>query len=217
MDRKIDDIPTGQFLWEKKNIIPFLKCDKGLAEEANGVQLMKPMPDLNALLTKGKSLGMFGTKMRSNINSANDAGIRAVVEQQFQVGHQILGHGLVPIIEPEVNIKSETKAEAEDILKKYLLEFLDKQEDGVMLKLSLPTKPNQYKELVDHPKCIRLVALSGGYPRDEANAILAKQTGMIASFSRALLDGLEYSQSQGDFDAVLTKTIDVICEASKSG
>lgn len=219
MDRDIEGIPTGTFLWEQKNIIPFLKCDKGLAAEENGVQLMKPMPGLDDLLSRGKAKGMYGTKMRSVIKTANPEGVKAIVEQQFEIGKQIIGHGLVPIIEPEVDINSPTKAECEDILKACLLEQLDKLADDqkVMLKLSLPTKVNQYKECIDHPKCIRVVALSGGYSREEANAILAKQTGMIASFSRAVSEGLSHGMSDEDFDKTLATAVDSICEASKAG
>ena len=216
MDRTIDGIPTSQYLWEKKQVIPFLKVDKGLAAEEDGVQIMKPMPALDELLKRAKAAGIFGTKMRSNINSANEAGIQKVVDQQFAVGKQIIAAGLIPIIEPEVNIHSADKAECEAILKKALLASLDELEEGqeVMLKLSLPTEANFYKELVQHPKCVRVVALSGGYSRDEANEILSKQEGMIASFSRALSEGLAYGQSESEFDGVLAKSIDAIYAAS---
>jgi len=219
MDRDIEGIPTPTYLWEKKNIIPFLKCDKGLEDEKDGVQLMKPIPGLDDLLKRGKEKGCFGTKMRSVINSANDAGIKAIVDQQFEIGKQIIGHGLVPIIEPEVNIKSADKAECEEILKKYILESLDRLGDDqkVMLKLSIPTKVNHYKECIDHPKCIRVVALSGGYSRVEANELLSKQTGMIASFSRALSEGLSHGQSDDDFNKTLAEAVNSIYEASKSG
>ena len=216
MDRTIDGMPTSQYLWEKKQVIPFLKVDKGLAAEEEGVQIMKPMPALDELLKRAKAAGIFGTKMRSNINSANEAGIQKVVEQQFAVGKQIIAAGLIPIIEPEVNIHSADKAESETILKKALLAALDELEEGqeVMLKLSLPTEVNFYKELVQHPKCVRVVALSGGYSREEANEILSKQEGMIASFSRALSEGLAYGQSESEFDGVLAKSIDAIHAAS---
>lgn len=217
MDREIKGTPTAQFLWETKNVIPFLKCDKGLAEEANGVQVMKPMPALDDLLKRGKEKGIFGTKMRSVIKLANEAGIKAVVDQQFEVGKQIIGHGLIPIIEPEVDIKSAEKEQIEDILKAKLLEGLNALGEGqqVMLKLSLPTKVNHYKELVDHPKCVRVVALSGGYPRKEANEILAKQDGMIASFSRALTEGLTHQMSDDEFNKMLGESITSIYDASK--
>ena len=216
MDRQIEGIPTSQYLWEKKQVIPFLKVDKGLAAEKDGVQVMKPMPALDELLKRAKAAGIFGTKMRSNINSANEDGIKAVVEQQFAVGKQIIAAGLVPIIEPEVNIQSPDKAKSEEILKKELLVALDKLEDGqeVMLKLSLPSVVNFYRELTQHPKCIRVVALSGGYSRDEANEILSKQDGMIASFSRALSEGLAYGQSESEFNDVLAKSIGAIYAAS---
>lgn len=177
MDRTIEGLPTGEYLWTQKGVVPFLKCDKGLATEENGVQLMKPMPTLDDLMIRAKAKGIFGTKMRSNINSANEEGIKAIVAQQFEVGKQIIGHGLVPIIEPEVNIKSSDKAESEAILKKYILEELNalSEDQNVMLKLSLPSVPNHYKECVDHPRCVCVVALSGGYGRDEANGILAQQ------------------------------------------
>jgi fructose-bisphosphate aldolase class I len=218
MDRQIEGLPTGDYLWQTKNVVPFLKCDKGLADEQDGVQLMKEMPTLDELLARAKLAGMYGTKMRSVINSANEEGIKAVVLQQFAVGQQIIGHGLIPIIEPEVNIKSDTKEECEDILKKYLLESLDalSPDQNVMLKVSLPTKVNHYKECIDHPRCIRVVALSGGYSREKANEILAQQDGMIASFSRAILEGLSYGQSPEEFDATLSASVDAIFAASKS-
>jgi fructose-bisphosphate aldolase class I len=219
MDREIEGIPTGQYLWEKKNVVPFIKCDKGLANEENGVQLMKPISGLDELLKRAKGKGFFGTKMRSVVNSANEEGIKAIVEQQFEIGKQIIGHGLVPIIEPEVNIKAPDKEKCEDILKKYIMEQLNKlnKEQLVMLKLTLPTKTNFYKECINHSNCIRVVALSGGYSRAEANEILAKQTGMIASFSRALLEGLFHDMSDDDFDKTLGDAINSIYEASKAG
>lgn len=219
MDREIEGIPTGQYLWEKKNIIPFLKVDKGLEEEEHGVQLMKPISGLAELLKRGKEKGMFGTKMRSVINKADPEGISRIVEQQFEVGKQIIAAGLVPIIEPEVDIKSPQKEECEDLLKASILTQLDSlgDDEKVMLKLSIPTKVNLYKELVDHPKCVRVVALSGGYSRAKANELLAKQTGMIASFSRALSEGLSHGMSDEDFDKVLAEAVDSIFEASKSG
>jgi fructose-bisphosphate aldolase class I len=219
MDRSIEGIPTGQYLWEKKNVIPFIKVDKGLEDESNGVQLMKPIPGLDELLARAKSKGMFGTKMRSVINSANPDGVKAIVEQQFTIGKQIIKAGLVPIIEPEVNIKSPDKAECERLLKECLLDELNKLGDGedVMLKLSLPSADNFYAECIAHPRCVRVVALSGGYSRGEANAILARQRGMIASFSRALSEGLSHGQTDEEFNATLKEAVDSIYEASKSG
>jgi len=219
MDGDIDGKPTAQFLWEDCSVVPFLKVDKGLADEENGVQVMKPMPDLDALLERAVAKGIFGTKMRSVINAANPAGITAVVKQQFEVGKQILGHGLVPIIEPEVTITISDKAEAEAILLEEITKELDKLSEGqeVMLKLTLPEKNNLYKPLVDHPRVMRVVALSGGYSREEACARLAKNTGMIASFSRALTEGLSIAQSDEDFNAKLGDSIDNICEASRAG
>ncbi|MEM9055634.1 MAG: fructose bisphosphate aldolase, partial [Pseudomonadota bacterium] len=219
MDGDIDGTPTAQYLWEKRGVVPFLKVDKGLAPEANGVQLMNPMPDLDALLERAVAKGIFGTKMRSVIHAANQDGIAANVAQQFEIGRQILGHGLVPIIEPEVNITISDKAEAEDILLAEITKQLetvpaDKQ---VMLKLSLPEKANQYKSLVDHPRVMRVVALSGGYSRQEANDRLCQNTGMIASFSRALTEGLSADQSDADFDTLLESTIDSIFDASCAG
>ncbi|MEL6664569.1 MAG: fructose bisphosphate aldolase [Pseudomonadota bacterium] len=219
MDGEIDGMPTAKFLWEKRGVVPFLKVDKGLAPEENGVQLMNPMPELDALLERAVANGIFGTKMRSVVHAANPTGIAANVAQQFEVGLQILSHGLVPIIEPEVNITIADKAEAEDILLAEITKQLetvpaDKQ---VMLKLSLPEKSNQYKTLVDHPRVMRVVALSGGYSRDEANRRLCENTGMIASFSRALTEGLSAQQSDGDFDSLLAGTIDSIYDASCAG
>ena len=219
MDGEIDGIPTAEYLWTKRQVVPFLKVDKGLADEKDGVQLMKPMPELDALLERAVTKGIFGTKMRSVINAANAEGIAAVVAQQFDVGRQILGHGLMPIIEPEVTITIADKAEAEEILLAEILKQLDAlgHDKQVMLKLSLPTKANLYKPLVDHPRVMRVVALSGGYSREEANRKLAANTGIIASFSRALTEGLSAQQADSDFDAVLGETIDCICEASKAG
>lgn len=219
MDGEIDGIPTAEYLWKKRGVVPFLKVDKGLEAEANGVQLMKAMPDLDGLLERAVANGIFGTKMRSVINAANAEGIAAVVAQQFDVGRQILGHGLMPIIEPEVTITIADKAEAEDILLAEILKQLDAlgADKQVMLKLSLPTRANLYKPLVDHPRVMRVVALSGGYSRDEANRKLAENNGIIASFSRALTEGLSAQQSDADFDAVLADTIDCIYQASKAG
>ncbi|MEP1144584.1 MAG: fructose bisphosphate aldolase [Henriciella sp.] len=219
MDGEIDGMPTAKFLWEKRQVVPFLKVDKGLAPEANGVQLMNPMPELDALLTRAVANGIFGTKMRSVIHAANAEGIAANVAQQFAVGRQIIGHGLMPIIEPEITITISDKAEAEDILLAEITKQLDAlpTDEQVMLKLSLPEKGNQYKTLVEHPRVMRVVALSGGYDRDEANRRLCENSGVIASFSRALTQGLSAKQSDGDFDTVLAGTIDSIYDASCSG
>ena len=219
MDRDIDGVPTAQYLWEKRGVVPFLKVDKGLADAADGVKLMKPMPDLDALLERAVAKGVLGTKMRSVIDAANAKGIAAVVDQQFEIGRQILGHGLVPIIEPEVTISIADKAEAEDILLAEIARHLDGVPAGkqIMLKLTLPTKPNLYKPLIDDPRVMRVVALSGGYSRDDANAMLTKNTGMIASFSRALTEGLSAGQSDAEFDAMLGSAIDGIFEASRAG
>ncbi|MBN8485401.1 MAG: fructose bisphosphate aldolase [Sphingomonadales bacterium] len=196
----------------EKGIVPFIKIDKGLENEVNGVQLMKPMPELDALLEKSKALGVYGTKERSVINSANREGIAAVVKQQFEVGAQVLSHGMMPIIEPEVNIKSETRAECDTILLDEILKNLDALPEGqqVMLKLSLPVVPGKFDALVDHPKVLRVVALSGGYKRPEACIELAKNRGIIASFSRALLEDLRAQMSDAEFDAALGEAIDAI-------
>ena len=218
MDREIDGMGSADYLWKKKQVIPFLKVDKGLADEANGVQLMKPMPDLDALCKRAVDKGIFGTKMRSVIKEANAAGIKAVVAQQFEVGKQILSHGLVPIIEPEVDINSATKGEAEAILKTEILAQLDalSADQPVMLKLTLPNVDNFYKELVAHPRVVRVVALSGGYSREESNAKLARNNGVIASFSRALTEGLSAKQSDAEFDALFDATIQGIYDASNT-
>ena len=216
MDRDIDGMGSAEFLWSKKRVVPLLKVDKGLADEQHGVQTMKPMPELDALLKRGVAKGIFGTKMRSVIKLANSDGIRAVVEQQFAVGRQIISHGLVPIIEPEVDIKSPQKAEAEAILRNELLAELAKQPESqpVMLKLTLPSTANFYAELIRHPSVLRVVALSGGYSRDDANKKLSENHGMIASFSRALTEGLSAKQSDADFDTMLDATIAGIYAAS---
>ena len=216
MDRDIDGIGSTEFLWAKKRVVPLLKVDKGLAEEQNGVQTMKPMPELDALLRRGVAKGIFGTKMRSVIKLANAEGIRGVVAQQFAVGRQILSHDLVPIIEPEVDIKSPQKAEAEALLRSELLAELDRQPTAqpVMLKLTLPSTANFYADLIKHPSVLRVVALSGGYSRDDANKKLSENHGMIASFSRALTEGLSAKQSDADFDAMLDATIAGIYAAS---
>jgi len=216
MDRDIDGTPTAQYLWEKRRVVPFLKIDKGLAEAKDGVKLMKPMPDLDALLKRAVAKGIFGTKERSVIDAANPTGIAAVVAQQFEVARQVLAHDLVPIIEPEVTISIPDKAEAEDILLAEIRKHLDDVPAGkqVMLKLTLPTRANLYKPLIDDPRVMRVVALSGGYSRDEANAKLRQNVGMIASFSRALTEGLSVNQSDAEFDAALGSAIDSIFQAS---
>jgi len=216
MEREIDGMGTAEYLWSKKNIVPFLKVDNGLAEEKNDVQLMKPIPELSARIAAANKHGVFGTKMRSVINLANAAGIEEVVAQQFELGKEIIAGGLVPIIEPEVNIKSAEKAKAEELLKVSLLNHLNKLSDTqtVMLKLSIPTQANLYHELVAHPRVLKVVALSGGYSRDEANNLLAKNKGIIASFSRALTEGLSAKQSDDQFDALLDSTIQSIYNAS---
>lgn len=216
MDDVVDGLPTAQYLWERKRIVPFLKIDKGLADAENGVQLMKPMPKLNALLIRAKAAGIFGTKMRSLIQQANAEAIAAVVAQQFDIANQILAHDLVPIIEPEVDITIADKAAAETLLKAELIRHLAGVPDGrfVMLKLSLPSVPGFYTELVNHPKVLKVVALSGGYSRDEANALLAKNPGVIASFSRALSEGLSAEQTDEIFDETLDSAIESIYRAS---
>ena len=218
MDREIAGKGTATFLWEDNNILPFLKVDKGLADEENGVQVMKPMPGLDDLLARANAAGIFGTKMRSVIKTNDAGGIKAVVDQQFEVGKQIIAAGLVPIIEPEVDIHSATKAEAEVTLKANLLEHLNAltPDQLVMLKLTLPEVDGFYKECIDHPNVVRVVALSGGYSREEANARLARNNGMIASFSRALSEGLSAKQSDDEFNTMLDGSIQSIFDASKS-
>ena len=217
MDRQIDGMGSAEFLWQKKGIVPFLKVDNGLAEEVDGVQVMKPIPQLGARISSALSHGVFGTKMRSVIKLANAKGIDAVVAQQFQFGKEILAGGLMPIIEPEVDIKSSEKEKCEELLRSAIIRELDKLSDDhqVMLKLTLPTEPNFYKVLVEHPRVLRVVALSGGYSRDDANAMLAQNDGVIASFSRALTEGLSAQQSDGEFDKVLDTAIESIYQASK--
>jgi fructose-bisphosphate aldolase class I len=216
MDREIDGRPSVDYLWNVKEVVPFLKVDKGLAAEADGVQVMKPIPGLGALLNRARENGVFGTKMRSFIKQADDGGVKAVVDQQFELALEILGAGLVPIIEPEVDIRSPQKAEAEAQLKAALLDGLGQVEAGqlVMLKLSLPDVDDFYADLVAHPRVLRVVALSGGYSRDEANARLARNHGVIASFSRALSEGLSVHQSDEEFDATLDASIASIFAAS---
>jgi fructose-bisphosphate aldolase class I len=216
MDREIDGRGTSEYLWDVKRVVPFLKVDKGLADESDGVQVMKPMPGLDELLGRAVGKGVFGTKMRSVVKIADERGIEAVVDQQFEVGRQILGAGLVPIIEPEVDINSPSKAEAEKLLESAIRARLDDlpADDVVMLKLTLPTEDDFYRGLVEHPKVLRVVALSGGYARDDANARLARNHGVIASFSRALTEGLTAQQSDDEFDAALDTTIAGIYAAS---
>jgi fructose-bisphosphate aldolase class I len=218
MDREIQGRPTAEYLWEVKKVVPILKVDKGLENEANGVQLMKPMPDLDKLLARARAKGIFGTKMRSVIKLANAVGIQAIVDQQFQVGRQIIAAGLVPIIEPEVDIKCPDKAAAEDLLKAAILRELDRLPEGqlVMLKLTIPTRDNLYAECIAHPRVLKVVALSGGYSRVEANQRLARQHGMVASFSRALTEGLTAQQSDAGFDRALDEAIESIYRASKT-
>ncbi|SLJ89933.1 fructose bisphosphate aldolase [Novosphingobium mathurense] len=215
MDGQVDGVPTPTALINK-GIVPFIKIDKGLEDEANGVQLMKPMPTLDALLERSRALGVFGTKERSVINSANAEGIAAVVKQQFEIGQQVLSHGMMPIIEPEVNIKSKTRAECDKLLLAEILKNLDALPEGqqVMLKLSLPVVPGTFDALVEHPKVLRVVALSGGYERPEACVELAKNKGIIASFSRALLQDLRAQMSDEEFDASLGAAIDEIYKGS---
>jgi fructose-bisphosphate aldolase class I len=207
--------PVAEYLWSK-DVVPFLKIDKGLADEANGVQLMKPMPELDALLARAVEKGIFGTKERSVIHLANPAGIAEVVGQQFEIANQVLRHGLVPIIEPEVNIKSPERGAADEILRDELIRHLDRLPEGseVMLKLSIPEKPGTFDALIDHPRVLRVVALSGGFSRGDACRELAKNPGMIASFSRALLEDLRQDTSEEDFDRSLSEAIDEIYEAS---
>ena len=219
MDRDIDGKPTSAYLWEERGVVPFLKVDKGLDDETDGVRLMKPMPGLKDLLVRANAAGIFGTKMRSVIDAASPSGIASVVDQQFAIASEILDAGLVPIIEPEVTISISDKAEAESILRDEIAKHLDTlpADRDVMLKLTLPETANHYKPLIDHDRVMRGVALSGGYSRDEANDRLSKNTGMIASFSRALTEGLSDQQSDEDFDAQLKKSIDSIYKASVAG
>ncbi len=219
MDREVEGIPTATYLWQKKGIVPFLKIDKGLQDPADGVRLMKPIGGLDALLERAVKAGVFGTKERSVIDAANRDGIAAIVAQQFEVGRQVLSHGMMPILEPEVTISIPDKAEAEAMLRDEILKRLDELPEGqqIMLKLSLPTTPNHYRPLIEHPKVLKVVALSGGYSRDEANALLAQNAGMIASFSRALSEGLSAEQSADAFNAMLGQAVDSIAAASMAG
>ena len=216
MDREIGGKPSARHLWEERRIVPFLKVDKGLAEAENGVRLMKPMPDLDALLDRAVAAGIFGTKMRSLISAANAEGIKAVVDQQFEVAHRIVAKGLVPIIEPEVSIACPDKAKAEDILLEEISGHLDAlgEDELVMLKLTIPTIANHYATLIANPKVVRVVALSGGYSRDKANALLSQNTAMIASFSRALTEGLTVDMTEDAFNAAIGAAIEGIYQAS---
>jgi fructose-bisphosphate aldolase class I len=216
MDRDVEGKPTPTYLWEVKGVVPFLKVDKGLADEKDGVQMMKPMPDLDALLKKAKAKNMFGTKMRSVIKQANASAIDAVVKQQFEVAKQILAAGLMPIIEPEVDIKTPNKDKAEELLKASILKELNqlKPDQRVMLKLTIPEKDNLYADLIKHPNVLRVVALSGGYSREESNKRLARQNGMTASFSRALSEGLTKQQSDEEFNKALDASVESIYQAS---
>jgi len=218
MDREVQGRPTAEYLWEEKNVVPVLKVDKGLADEEDGVQLMKPMPDLDALLEKARSKGIFGTKMRSVIKQAQASGIEAIAAQQFEIGRQICDAGLVPIIEPEIDIHCPDKAAAETLLQNAIMSELNQlgADQLVMLKLTLPEEDNLYKNAIAHPNVVRVVALSGGYSREEANARLNRNNGMVASFSRALSEGLKAQQSDAEFDAMLDASIESIYQASKT-
>ena len=218
VDREIEGRSTSEYLWEVKNVVPFLKVDKGLAEEKNGAQVMKPIPTLDALLEKGRKNNIFGTKMRSVIKQADPAGVNAVVQQQFDIGRQIVAAGLVPIIEPEIDIHCPQKAEAEDLLKTAIMDELNSlaADQIVMLKLTLPEKDNLYADCIAHPNVARVVALSGGYSREEANARLARQNGMVASFSRALVEGLTAQQTDAEFNTMLDASIQSIFDASNT-
>ncbi|WP_077623727.1 fructose bisphosphate aldolase [Sediminibacillus massiliensis] len=216
MDREIEGKFTGDYLAEEKGIVPFLKVDKGLAEEENGVQLMKPIHDLDETLGRATDRHIFGTKMRSVIKEPNPTGIKAVVDQQFDIGKKIIASGLVPIIEPEVDVYSKDKQKSEEILREEIIEHLNglSEEENVMLKLSIPTQPNAYKELIEHPRVVRVVALSGGYSREEANERLKENDGLIASFSRALAADLSAGQSDEEFNSALQEAVNSIYDAS---
>jgi fructose-bisphosphate aldolase class I len=216
LDREIGGRPASDYLWAEKNVVPFLKVDKGLADEADGVQLMKPMPDLDKLLDRALEQGVFGTKMRSVVKLADPKGIEGIVEQQFEIGQRIANRGLVPILEPEIDIKSPQKAEAESLLRDHIVKRLEEVPDGMdlMFKLTLPEEDNFYSDLVEHPKVLKVVALSGGYSRDEANARLSRNKGVVASFSRALTADLSVDQSDAEFNAALETAIESIYAAS---
>ncbi|SEW04734.1 fructose-bisphosphate aldolase [Cognatiyoonia koreensis] len=219
MDRTFGGKPAARYLWEDRRVVPFLKIDKGLEAEVDGVQLMKPIPGLEDLLRRATENGVFGTKMRSVIYAVSQSGIAANVAQQFQIGKEVISHGLVPILEPEINIKMTGKAEAEEILRDAILAELDQLAPNatIMLKLTLPEIPNIYKPLVDHPQVMRVVALSGGYSRAEANRRLAENTGVVASFSRALTEGLSAQQSDAEFNTMISETIEDVFAASVAG
>lgn len=218
MARQIEGRPTTDYLWNVKEVVPILKVDQGLAEESDGVSLMKPLTKLDELLDRAERQGVFGTKMRSVVKQANAGGIQAIVDQQFAVGQRIVDRGFVPILEPEVDIHCPDKAEAEELLNDGIMKGLDALAEGdqVMLKLTLPETDNLYRDAIEHPNCIRVVALSGGYDRNEANERLSRQKGMIASFSRALLEGLSADQSDEEFNSTLDGSIESICEASRT-
>ena len=218
MEREIGGKPSARYLWEEKNVVPFLKVDKGLAAESDGAQVMKPMPELDASMARAKDNGVFGTKMRSVVKLADPAGVKAVVDQQFEIGRRIADAGLVPIIEPEVDIHSPEKERAEALLKDAMLAHLDAlgPDRNVMLKLTLPERENLYAECVSHSNVLRVAALSGGYTREEANARMSRNNGVIASFSRALTEGLTAQQTDEEFDAMLDASIHAICEASRT-
>jgi fructose-bisphosphate aldolase, class I len=219
MDRDIEGTPSASYLWKEKGVVPFLKIDKGLADAADDVQPLKPIPGLDELLSRAVQKGIFGTKERSVIGGANAAGIKAIVDQQFEVADQVLSHGLVPILEPEVTVTIPDKADAEALLLDAITTRLDELPDDrqVMLKLSLPTVANLYRPLIEHPRVLRVVALSGGYSRDEADALLAQNSGLIASFSRALTEGLSAQQSDEEFNAALDQSVQSIYDASIAG
>ncbi len=218
MNRTISGMGSANYLWQKKRVVPFLKVDRGLEEEKDGVQMMKPMPGLEELLRQAGSNEVFGTKMRSVIKTANEPGVTAIVDQQFKIGKQIISAGLVPILEPEVDIHSETKSAAEEMLLKRLMERIRGLSSGqkVMLKVSLPNRGNLYAPCIEHPNVLKVVALSGGHSREDANALLARNNGMTASFSRALTEGLTAQQSDEKFNAILDSTIESIFQASKT-
>ncbi len=218
MDREIEGKGSADYLWSERHVVPFLKVDKGLADEAHGVQLMKPIPGLDELLARAGDKGVFGTKMRSVVKNADGDGIKAIVDQQFEIGHQILAAGLMPILEPEVDIHSPQKAEAEVLLRDAINEHVARLSPGqaVMLKLTLPSEENFYSDLINNDKIVRVVALSGGYSREQANELLSGNHGMIASFSRALAEGLSAQQSDEEFDQTLASSIDSIYEASRT-
>lgn len=218
MDRDVEGQPTADYLWKERRVVPFLKVDKGLAAEQDGVQLMKPISNLDALLAKAKQKNIFGTKMRSVIKQANPAGVRAIVKQQFEIGRQILAAGLIPILEPEIDIHCPDKAEAERLLEEAIREELKTlgPDQRIMLKLTLPERDDFYADLIAHPNVLKVVALSGGYSREEANARLARNHGMVASFSRALVEGLSAQQSDDEFDKALDDSIESIFQASST-